>query len=77
MKLIVYKYDNIKRAGELINLLTASGARNFRLLAEMADILDTGELCEEIEKVGVQGKYEKPKWRKENDGKISKTLQKD
>lgn len=77
MKLMVYKYDNIKRAGELINFLTVSGARNFRLLAEMADILDTGELCEEIEKVGVKGKYEKSEWRKGNDGKVSKTLQKD
>lgn len=44
MKAIVYSYEKMARAGELINLLKISGISNIRIIAELADILDSGKI---------------------------------
>lgn len=52
MKTLIYKYENMLRAGQLLNSLTISGTSNFRALAELANILDSGEPGEIFEKEG-------------------------
>lgn len=42
------------RAGQLLNSLRVSGSSNFRALAELADILDSGNLGEYEEKKGCE-----------------------
>ena len=53
-KLLVFEYDNMKRAGQLINMVTVSGVNNIRILAELSMILDSGKIVEkeEVEKDG-------------------------
>lgn len=51
-KVLTYDYDKMKRAGILINSLSATGCQNFRVLAELADILDSGVPGEVFEKGG-------------------------
>lgn len=46
---IIYDYEKMKRAGALLNGIKISGVENIRILAEIADILDCGELSEETE----------------------------
>lgn len=50
MKTITYEYEKMKRAGQLLNSLVVSGSSNFRALAELADILDSGTLGETYER---------------------------
>ncbi len=50
MKIITYEYEKMKRAGQLLNSLVVSGSSNFRALAELADILDSGTLGETYER---------------------------
>ena len=50
MKTITYKYESMVRAGQLLNSLVVSGSSNFRALAEIANILDSGTLGETYEK---------------------------
>ena len=50
MKTITYKYEPMVRAGQLLNSLVVSGSSNFRALAEIANILDSGTLGETFEK---------------------------
>ena len=50
MKTITYKYESMVRAGQLLNSLVVSGSSNFRALAEIANILDSGTLGETFEK---------------------------
>ena len=50
MKTITYKYESMKRAGQLLNKLVVSGTSNFRILAELSYILDSGKLGEIFEK---------------------------
>lgn len=52
MKTITYEYKSMKRAGQLLNSLVVSGSSNFRALAEIADILDSGKPGETFEKEG-------------------------
>lgn len=52
MKTLTYKYDQMLRAGQLLNSLVVSGSSNFRALAEIANILDSGTLGEIFEKEG-------------------------
>ena len=50
MKTITYEYEKMKRAGQLLNSLVVSGSSNFRALAELANILDSGTLGETYER---------------------------
>ena len=50
MKTLTYEYEKMVRAGQLLNSLVVSGSSNFRALAEIADILDSGKVGELIEK---------------------------
>ena len=52
MKTLTYNYDSMIRAGQLLNSLVVSGSPNFRALAEIANILDSGTLGETFEKEG-------------------------
>lgn len=42
MKVILYEREKMLRAGNLINSISVSGSSNFRALAELSDILDSG-----------------------------------
>lgn len=46
MKTLTYEYEKMLRAGQLLNTLVVSGSSNFRTLAQIADILDSGVLGE-------------------------------
>ena len=50
MKTLTYEYDKMVRAGQLLNSLVVSGSNNFRALAELANILDSGTPGETFEK---------------------------
>lgn len=50
MKVITYEYEKMVRAGQLLNSLVVSGSSNFRALAELANILDSGTPGETFEK---------------------------
>lgn len=50
MKTLTYEYAKMVRAGQLLNSLVVSGSSNFRALAEIADILDSGKPGEIVEK---------------------------
>ncbi len=50
MKVLVYEYERMKRAGALLNSIAVSGTQNIRALAELADILDSGEVGETADK---------------------------
>lgn len=50
MKTLTYEYEKMVRAGQLLNSLVVSGSSNFRILAELADILDSGKPGEIFEK---------------------------
>ena len=50
MKTITYEYEKMVKAGQLLNSLVVSGSSNFRALAEIANILDSGTLGEIVEK---------------------------
>ena len=50
MKTITYEYEKMIRAGQLLNSLVVSGSNNFRALAELANILDSGTPGETFEK---------------------------
>lgn len=50
MKTLTYDYDKMVRAGQLLNSLVVSGSSNFRALAEISDILDSGKPGEIMEK---------------------------
>ena len=50
MKVITYEYEKMIRAGQLLNSLVVSGSSNFRSLAELANILDSGTPGETFEK---------------------------
>lgn len=50
MKVLTYEYDKMARVGQLLNSLVVSGSSNFRALAEIADILDSGKPGELFEK---------------------------
>lgn len=43
MKVLTYEYEKMAKAGQLLNSLVVSGSSNFRALAEIADILDSGK----------------------------------
>ena len=48
-KKLVYDYENMKRAGQLLNMLKISGVDNIRILAELSMILDSGTIEEKEE----------------------------
>ena len=50
MKVLVYEYERMKRAGALLNSISVSGTKNIRALAELADILDSGEVGDVTDK---------------------------
>ena len=50
MKTLTYEYEKMTRAGQLLNSLVVSGSNNFRALAEIANILDSGTPGETFEK---------------------------
>lgn len=54
MKTLTYEYEKMTRAGQLLNSLVVSGSNNFRALAEIANILDSGTPGEIIEKEDVK-----------------------
>lgn len=50
MKILTYEYEKMLWAGQLLNSLVVSGSNNFRALAELANILDSGTPGETFEK---------------------------
>lgn len=42
MKTLSYEREQMVRAGRLLNSITVTGVANCRLMAELADILDSG-----------------------------------
>lgn len=42
MKTLSYERQKMERAGKILNSITVTGAYNCRLMAELADILDSG-----------------------------------
>lgn len=54
MKVLIYNHEDMLRAGEILRNITVTGISNIRMLAELADILDSGQTgnCEE-EKDGI------------------------
>lgn len=46
MKALIYEYEKMFRAGEIMRQVSATGIDNFRLLKELGDILDSGKLGE-------------------------------
>lgn len=42
MKTLSYERPKMERAGRILNSITVTGAYNCRLMAELADILDSG-----------------------------------
>lgn len=60
MKIIIYEYEKMVKAGQLLNSLEVSGSSNFRALAELANILDSGKIGETFEKeAGENGNMER------------------
>ena len=56
-KRLTYDYDRMKKAASLMEGLSVTGINNFRILAEIANILDSGELSEENEDVLIKHKH--------------------
>lgn len=50
-EVLIFDYEKMLRAGEILKHITITGISNIRMLAELADILDSGQV----------GKYEKNK----------------
>lgn len=53
---LTYDYDLMKRAGALMNTITVKGVENIRAMAEIANILDSGEFVEENEEMTIKHK---------------------
>ena len=49
MKVLTYKYDDMARAGQLLNNLVVTGTSNCRIVSAIADILDGGSIGEIVE----------------------------
>lgn len=58
MRAIIYEEEKMIRAGQLLNSLRVSGSSNFRALAELSDILDSGK----------RGEYEEENKEREMNG---------
>ncbi len=54
MKSIIYKYEDMNTAANLINSLTLTGIKNFRIAAQLSDILDSGKIKNYEERVNVE-----------------------
>lgn len=50
MKTLTYDYEKMQRAVQLLNMISFNGVREARIIAEIADIFDSGKLGEIIEK---------------------------
>lgn len=50
MKMVAYEYEQMLDAGKLLNKLNISGIDNFRMISEIANVLDSGIIFEEPEK---------------------------
>lgn len=46
MKTVTYKYENMARAGILLNKINICGVEQARILAEIGNILDSGKIGE-------------------------------
>lgn len=62
-KTLEYDYELMKRAGALLNEITVKGVENIRILAEIANILDSGKFVEENDEMTIKHKKGGP-----NDG---------
>jgi len=58
-KFLLYKYDDMARAGRLFNAISATGTTNFRILAQIADILDSGKIVPASEVKSKDGSCER------------------
>lgn len=65
-KVIIYDEENMVHAAKLLDNVTATGIKNFRMLAEIANILDSGK----------RGEYNEQKEELEN-GMDSEKIQPD
>ena len=45
-KVLIYDEEKMRRAGQLLNMITVSGVNNIRASAELSYILDSGEPAE-------------------------------
>ena len=43
-RVLIFDYDKMCRAGQLINMIQVSGVSNIRALSELSYILDSGQL---------------------------------
>ena len=43
MKVVIYDYDKMVRAGKLLNAIRLCGVDQARIVAELGDILDAGK----------------------------------
>lgn len=50
MKVLVFEYDKMVRAGQLLNSLSISGADNFVALGELVKIINSGKVGDYEEK---------------------------
>ncbi|WP_147354500.1 hypothetical protein [Clostridium sp. AF24-2LB] len=50
MKTLTYDYKKMQRAVQLLNTISICGIAQARIIAEIADILDSGTLGEVLEK---------------------------
>lgn len=51
-RVLIFDYDKMRRAGQLINMIQVSGVPNVRALSELSYILDSGRLADEDEAKG-------------------------
>lgn len=62
---LTYNYDSIDRISGLLNALSVSGISNFRILAEVVSLLESGEVTEETEEMTIKHKRGTPPKEKE------------
>lgn len=51
-RVLIFDYDKMRQAGQLINMIQVSGVPNVRALSELSYILDSGRLADEDEAKG-------------------------
>lgn len=56
MKIIIYNYEKMEKVKEIFKSITVTGISNIRMMSELADILDSGQV----------GSYEENKEEKDD-----------
>lgn len=61
MKTVTYKYEDMIRAGKLLNRINICGVEQARILAEIGNVLDSGKIGEISKKEDQENGMEKQK----------------